>query len=179
VLGFWRCRRLMGPPNGGLFHGGLWKRGLVCWWKGSVRQAAGGAFRAVEGFRSPGWRGLFLGGKVRVASDSGASFVQRKGSVRSYSFHPWSRIDGERVRGAPRRAPDTPGSRPTKSPLRGSLASISSLQVGRDTASCLSRPHPRIPAGMTWLVNSGSAILMPDPPPTFNFLCFTGLSLSL
>ncbi len=87
--------------------------------------------------------------------------------------------DGERVRGAPRRAPDTPGSRPTKSPLRGSLASVSSLQVGRDTASCLSRPHPRIPAGMTWLVNSGSAILMPDPPPTLDFLCFTERLLSL
>jgi len=80
--------------------------------------------------------------------------------------------DGERVRGAPRRAPDTPGSRPAKSPLRGSLASISSLQVGRDTASCLSRPHPRIPAGMTWLVNSGSAILMPDPPPNFESFMF-------
>jgi len=139
----------------GAFFMGLWKRGLVCWWKGSVRQAAGGA-----------------------------SFVQRKGSVRSYSFHPWSRIDGERVRGAPRRAPDTPGSRPTKSPLRGSLASISSLQVGRDaymdTASCLSRPQARVHAGLTWLVNSGSAILMPVPTPlTLNFLCFTGLFLFL
>ena len=38
--------------------GALWKRGLVCWWKGSVRQA-GGAFRAVEGFRSLLQRGLF------------------------------------------------------------------------------------------------------------------------
>ena len=113
---------------------------------------------------SPGWRGLIC---------------RWKGSVRSDSFHPWNRIDGERVRGAPRRAPDTPGSRPTKSPLRGSLASISSLQVGRDTASCLSRPHPRIPAGMTWLVNSDSAILMPDPPPTLNLLCFTERLLSL
>ncbi len=99
---------------------------------------------------SPGWRGLIC---------------RWKGSVRSDSFHPWNRIDGERVRGAPRRAPDTPGSRPTKSPLRGSLASISSLQVGRDTASCLSRPQARVHAGLTWLVNSGSAILMPDPPP--------------
>ncbi len=45
--------------------------------------------------------------------------------------------------------------------------------------SCSSRPHPRIPAGMTWLVNSGSAILMPDPPPTLDFLCFTERLLSL
>jgi len=165
---------------GAFFMGGALEAGLVCWWKGSVRQAAGGAFRAVVGFRSPGWRGLFLGGKVRVASDSGASFVQRKGSVRSYSFHPWSRIDGERVRGAPRRAPDTPGSRPTKSPLRGSLVSISSLQVGRDATSCSSRPQARVHAGLTWLVNSGSAILMPVPTPlTLNFLCFTGLFLFL
>ena len=49
---------------------------------------------------SPGWRGLIC---------------RWKGSVRSDSFHPWNRIDGERVRGAPRRAPDTPGSRPAKS----------------------------------------------------------------
>ena len=129
MLGFWHCRRLMGPPNGGLFHGGRFGSGaLFVGGKVLFARLAGPrlmverfcspgwrAFRAVEGFRSPGWRGLFLGGKVRVASDSGASFVQRKGSVRSYSFHPWSRIDGERVRGAPRRAPDTPGSRPTKS----------------------------------------------------------------
>jgi len=32
---------------------------------------------------------------------------------------------------------------------------------------------------MTWLVNSGSAILMPDPPPTLDFLCFTERLLSL
>ncbi len=37
-----------------------------------------------------------------------------------------------------------PRSRPTTSPLRGSLGSISSLQVGRDTASCLSRPQAQI-----------------------------------
>ncbi|WP_334133386.1 hypothetical protein, partial [Atlantibacter hermannii] len=60
----------------------------------------------------------------------------------------------------------------TKSPLRGSLASISSLQVGRDTASCLSRPQARVHAGLTWLVNSGSAILMPDPPPNFESFMF-------
>ncbi|WP_313021413.1 hypothetical protein, partial [Atlantibacter hermannii] len=34
-------------------------------------------------------------------------------------------------------------------------------------------------AGLTWLVNSGSAILMPDPPPTLNLLCFTERLLSL
>ncbi len=150
MLGFWRCRRLMGPPNGGLFHGGR----FGCW-----------AFRAVEGFGSLRVAGPFGRWKGSVRRAGGASFVQRKGSVRSYSFHPWSRIDGERVRGAPRRAPDTPGSRPTKSPLRGSLASISSLQVGRDATSCSSRPQARVHAGLTWLVNSGSAILMPDPPP--------------
>ena len=116
---------------------------------------------------SPGWRGLIC---------------RWKGSVRSDSFHPWNRIDGERVRGAPRRAPDTPGSRPTKSPLRGSLASISSLQVGRDTASCLSRPQARVHAGLTWLVNSGSAILMPDPTPQlhdFLFLQTTFVAVSI
>ena len=125
--------------------GALWKRGLVCWWKGSVRQAAGGAFRAVEGFRSLLQRGLFCRVEGFCSPGGWRGLVcTEEGSVRSYSFHPWSRIDGERVRGAPRRAPDTPGSRPTKPPLRGSLASISSHQVGRDTASCLPRPQARI-----------------------------------
>ena len=65
-----------------------------------------------------------------------------------------------------------PRSRPTTSPLRGSLGSISSLQVGRDTASCLSRPQPHIPVGLTWLVNYASAMLMPDTTPRLTFLCF-------
>jgi len=150
-----------GPFSWGFGSGALFVGGKVLFarrlagpfgrWKGSVRFCSGGFF--------VGWKG-----SVRQAA-GGASFVQRKGSVRSYSFHPWSRIDSERVRGAPRRAPDTPGSRPTKPPLRGSLASISSHQVDRDTASCLPRPQARVHAGLTWLVNSGSAILMPDPPP--------------
>jgi len=60
------------------------------------------------------------------------------------------------------------------------LGSISSLQVGRDTASCLSRPQARIPAGLTWLVNYASAILMPDSTaPTLRFLFFTEMFLSL
>ncbi|TSJ58058.1 hypothetical protein FND52_08500 [Atlantibacter subterranea] len=45
------------------------------------------------------------------------------------------------------------------------LGSISSLQVGRDATSCSSRPQTRIPAGLTWLVNYASAILMPDQHP--------------
>ncbi|MCZ7836478.1 hypothetical protein LRB92_18675, partial [Atlantibacter hermannii] len=131
--------------------------------------------------------------------------VQWKGSVRSGYVHLCGFSDGERVRGARRRAPDTPGSRPAKSPLRALLGpsmglapsgppqaafkfapgkfvlgSISSLQVGRDTASCLSRPQPRIPAGLTWLVNYASAILMPDSTPlTLSFLFFTEQPLSL
>ena len=59
------------------------------------------------------------------------------------------------------------------------LASISSLQVGRDATSCSSRPQARVHAGLTWLVNSRSAILMPDPPPPLNLLCFTERLLSL
>ena len=133
------------------------------WWR---------LFKRRSSFCHAGWGLCLFDGRVPFALGSGGLFEWWKGSVRSYSFHPWSRIDGERVRGAPRRAPDTPGSRPTKSPLRGSLASISSLQVGRDTASCLSRPQARVHAGLTWLVNSGSAILMPDPLPNFDFLMF-------
>ena len=113
----------------------------------------------VEGFRSLWAAELCLySGRVPFALGSGALFIQWKGSVRSGRFHLCGLSDGERVRGAPRRAPDTPGSRPTKSPLRGSLASVSSLQVGRDATSCSSRPQARVHAGLTWLVNSGSSI---------------------
>ena len=66
-----------------------------------------------------------------------------------------------------------PRSRPTTSPLRGALASVSSLQVGRDTASCLSRPQRHIPAGLTWLVNCASAMLMPDIKPTDDIFVFS------
>ncbi|MEX5413798.1 hypothetical protein, partial [Atlantibacter hermannii] len=55
-----------------------------------------------------------------------------------------------------------------------------SLQVGRDATSCSSRPQPRFPAGLTWLVNYASAILMPDStPPTVSVLFFTKQALSL
>ena len=139
-------------------------------------------------------------------------FVRWNCSVRSDYVHLCGFSDGERVRDARRRVPDTPGSRPAKSPLRGSLGSISSLQVGRDATSCSSRPQPAsmladlarqfrlgdFDAGLntpnfqififyraafvavrlfhnfsdsfvalkTWLVNSASAILMPDSPPS-------------
>ena len=60
MLGFWRCRRLMGPPNGGLFHGAL----------------EAGHCLLVERFCSPGgWRGLSGGGRVPFASGSEALFV--------------------------------------------------------------------------------------------------------
>ncbi len=78
----------------------------------------------------------------------------------------------ERAKGGYRSPLCNPRSRPATSPLRGSLASISSLQVGRDTASCLSRPQARVHAGLTWLVNYASAMLMPDTTPRLTFLCF-------
>ncbi len=185
MLGFWRCQRLMGPPNGGLFHGGRFGSGALF---------VGGKVLFARRLAGPfgRWKG-----SVRRAG--GASFVQRKGSVRSYSFHPWSRIDGERVRGAPRRAPDTPGSRPAKSAalplpsppfprfrsvvmlhpvahdLRPGLLgpSLGLAPSGPPQAAFKSAPGAFVHAGLTWLVNSGSAILMPDPPPTLIFLCFT------
>ncbi len=88
--------------------------------------------RAVEGLRSPGMCGSMKHWCPRTC----------KGGYRSPLCNPRSRL--------------------TTSPLRGSLASISSLQVGRDTASCLSRPQARVHAGLTWLVNYASAMLMPD-----------------
>ncbi len=95
----------------------------------------------VEGLRSPGGRGSTQHWRTRTC----------KGGYRSPLCNPRSR--------------------PATSPLRGSLASISSLQVGRDTASCLSRPQPHIPVGLTWLVNCASAMLMPDTTPRLTFLC--------
>jgi len=161
---------------------------------------------ASGGLFSSGQRSFVcVGGRVPFARGSGALFIQWKGSVRSGRFHLCGPSDGERVRGAPRRAPDTPGSRPTKSPLRGSLASISSLQVGRDTASCLSRPQARItrpilgprpfgaaasgvqkrsrrfcPCGddLARQFRLGDFDAGPNPP-TFRFLCFTRRFLSL
>ncbi|VDZ73945.1 Uncharacterised protein [Atlantibacter hermannii] len=98
--------------------------------------SAAGAFRAVERFRSLG----------AFSSTEAALTANVSGALPAAPRHP--RLPANKIGGS-----------------AASLASISSLQVGRDTASCLSRPHPRIPAGMTWLVNSGSAILMPDPTP--------------
>jgi len=50
---------------------------------------------------------------------------------------------------------------------------------GPPQAAFKSAPGAFVHAGLTWLVNSGSAILMPDPPPTLDFLCFTERLLSL
>ena len=86
----------------------------------------------------------FDGGKVLFARLAGPRLYRGRVPFARGVFIHKGLSDGERVRGAPRRAPDTPGSRPTKSPLRGSLASVSSLQVGRDATSCSSRPQARI-----------------------------------
>ena len=123
----------------------------VCRWKGSVRSGQRSFVYTVEGFRS---LGAFS-----------SMWPQRRRTCQGRSpprpRHP--RLPANKIGG-----------------LAASLASISSLQVGRDTASCLSRPQARVHAGLTWLVNSGSAILMPVPTPlTLNFLCFTGLFLFL
>ena len=77
----------------------------------------------------------------------------------------------ERAKGGYRSPLCNPRFRPATSPLRGSLASISSLQVGRDTASCLSRPQAHIPVGLTWLVNYASARLMPDTTLRLECMC--------
>jgi len=46
------------------------------------------------------------------------------------------------------------------------------LASGRSGYGILPLPQARVHAGLTWLVNSGSAILMPDPLPNFDFLMF-------
>ncbi len=109
MLGFWRCQRLMGPPNGGLFHGGrfgsgaLFVGGKVLFarrlagpfgrWKGSVRFCSGGFF--------VGWKG-----SVRQAA-GGASFVQRKGPFAHTLFIHGAALTAN-VSGALPAAPPTP-----------------------------------------------------------------------
>ncbi len=119
---------------------------------------SGGCFCRREGFRSlwaaraffVGWncsgrfgqRGLVSGGIVPFASGSGVFFEWWNGSVR-FRLRCASFIIGERDRvgGARRRAPNTPGS--PCHPRRSAVPSAYRvrLRVGRDTASCLSRPQ--------------------------------------
>ncbi|MCQ4970212.1 hypothetical protein NE616_21250, partial [Enterobacteriaceae bacterium DFI.7.85] len=53
---------------------------------------------------------------------------------------------------------------------------------GPPQAAFKSAPGAFVHAGMTWLVNSGSAILMPDPPQLHDFLflqtTFVAVSIS-
>ena len=89
-----------------------------------------------------GQRGLVSGGIVPFASGSGVFFEWWNGSVR-FRLRCASFIIGERDRvgGARRRAPNTPGS--PCHPRRFAVPSAYRvrLRVGRDTASCLSRPQ--------------------------------------
>ncbi|VDZ73971.1 Uncharacterised protein [Atlantibacter hermannii] len=164
MLGFLALPAFDGAPEWGPFSWGALEAGPCL---------------LVEGFCSPGgWRGLSGGGRVPFARAAGPC-VGWKGSVRSHSFHPWDRIDGERVRGAPRRAPDTPGSGQQNRRCAVPSPPFPRFRSVVDATSCSSRPQARVHAGLTWLVNSRSAILMPDPPPTLNLLCFTERLLSL
>ena len=71
----------------------------------------------------------------------------------------------ERIRDARRHVPDTPDSRPTKSaamPLPSTPSPRLRSGEIRHPAFFVLR---RIPAGLTWLVDSAPAIMMPDQNP--------------
>ena len=112
-------------------------------WYCSVRLAGGAFLGFVELIRSPDWRGFFVFVELfRSLRAAGALFVGWNGSVR-FGLRCASIVTGERDRvgGARRRAPNTPGS--PCHPRRFAVPSAYRvrLRVGRDTASCLSRPQ--------------------------------------
>ena len=111
-------------------------------WYCSVRLAGGAFLGFVELIRSPDWRGFFVFVELfRSLRAAGALFVGWICSVRFW-LRCASIVTGERDRvgGARRRAPNTPGS--PCHPRRFAVPSAYRvrLRVGRDTASCLSRP---------------------------------------
>ncbi len=112
-------------------------------WYCSVRLAGGAFLGFVELIRSPDWRGFFVFVELfRSLRAAGALFVGWICSVR-FGLRCASIVTGERDRvgGARRRAPNTPGS--PCHPRRFAVPSAYRvrLRVGRDTASCLSRPQ--------------------------------------
>ena len=112
-------------------------------WYCSVRLAGGAFLGFVELIRSPDWRGFFVFVELfRSLRAAGALFVGWICSVR-FGLRCASIVTGERDRvgGARRRAPNTPGS--PCHPRRSAVPSAYRvrLRVGRDTASCLSRPQ--------------------------------------
>ena len=112
-------------------------------WYCSVRLAGGAFLGFVELIRSPDWRGFFVFVELfRSLRAAGALFVGWICSVRFW-LRCASIVTGERDRvgGARRRAPNTPGS--PCHPRRFAVPSAYRvrLRVGRDTASCLSRPQ--------------------------------------
>ncbi len=155
---------------------------------------SGGCFCRGEGFRSllaawaffVGWncsgrfgqRGLVSGGIVPFASGSGVFFEWWNGSVR-FRQRCAAIATGERDRvgGARRRAPNTPGSPchprrfavPSAYPVR--------LRVGRDTASCLSRPQAaslRLAPASRERLGEGDGVQ--HPRGTFRFFNVTEVS---
>ncbi len=109
---------------------------------------------------------------VPFASGSGGSFVGWNGSVR-FGQRCSSIVTGERDRvgGARRRAPNTPGS--PCHPRRCAVPSAYRvrLRVGRDTASCLSRPQAaslRLAPASRERLGEGDGVQ--HPRGTFRFL---------
>ncbi|VDZ73375.1 Uncharacterised protein [Atlantibacter hermannii] len=162
-----------------MFLGFRW-RGKCGECEGSGRFGQRGFLNFVELFCSPGWRGLFgFCGMVLFAWGSGALFVGWICSVR-FRQRCASIATGERDRvgGARRRAPNTPGS--PCHPRRFAVPSAYHvrLRVGRDTASCLSRPQAAslrlVPASREHL---GEGDGVQHPRGTFRFSNVTEVSL--
>ncbi len=151
--------------------------GLFVWWKGSVRFGCW-AFRAVEGFRSLWAAGAFLnGGRVPFAH---TLFIHRAALTANVpgalpAAPPTPPAPGQQNRRCAVPSPPFPRFRsvgirhPAFPDLRPGLLgpSLGLAPSGPPQAAFKSAPGAFVHAGMTWLVNSGSAILMPDPtPPT-------------
>ncbi len=183
--------------------GGALEAGLVCWWKGSVRQAGGASFDGGKVLFA-GLAGLSGGGRVPFASGSEALFVGGRVPFAHTLFIHGAALTAN-VSGALPAAPPTPPApgqqnrrcavpsppfprfrpvvmlHPVAHDLRPGLLgpSLGLAPSGPPQAAFKSAPGAFVHAGLTWLVNSRSAILMPDPPPTLNLLCFTERLLSL
>ena len=149
-------------------------------WYCSVRLAGGAFLGFVELIRSPDWRGFFVFVELfRSLRAAGALFVGWICSVRFW-LRCASIVTGERDRvgGARRRAPNTPGS--PCHPRRFAVPSAYRvrLRVGRDTASCLSRPQAAslrlVPASREHL---GEGDRVQHPRGTFRFSNVTEVSL--
>ena len=157
-----RGRNMKKRPGGGRFFLALAAGRFCVLWKGGGASGSGGFLCRVELFHL-----LRVAGPFCVGWNCSVRFGPRCASI----------VTGERDRvgGARRRAPNTPGS--PCHPRRSAVPSAYHvrLRVGRDTASCLSRPltasMPSAPASRARL---GECDGVQHPRGTFRLLMGLG-----